>query len=317
MAAEKHSDNRHSIVDQDAAITAYLDGLLRDPDAEHEPEVSTSRRVPGLKVINVPETPAAADPAGDERPDGREAAGIAAMPAVDEPEHDRGDVALDAPDEAMALADEMIESSDAETGLSDAASLESPVTSSPVTPESADSTVAVEAPIRETPGQAASVEALAEPQTREDESSIPVESAEHGPWRWLRVGGMTMAIPADAVASRHPDPVLEPVPGAPTQIAGALSVDGRLRLILSLSALTGLKARGKTQGEVFLLGKGGLWGVLGERVEQPPDLNEASVEWRSETQKASRRAWLAGTASAAGVVVLDEAGLRAALKTSR
>jgi uncharacterized membrane protein YdfJ with MMPL/SSD domain len=68
---------------------------------------------------------------------------------------------------------------------------------------------------------------------------------------------------------------------------------------------------------VLLLGKGGLWGVAGERVDQPPELNDESVEWRNEAQRAARRPWLAGTASAAGVAVLDVTGLRAALKASR
>lgn len=298
MAAEKQHDSRQSIVDQDAAITAYLDGLLRDPDADEATESSAPRKTPGLKVINVPESPAPSAPPVEESP---------APAADDAPPVSAATVAApDAPEVDSSIESE--ERSEVADG------------------SDASGTAEAEMPVEQAPMAAGETAAPAEPSPGPE--STPVEAtptevgdsgqaAEDAPWGWLRIGGMTMAIPADAIESRHPEPVLEPVPGAPSQVAGALSIEGRGRLILSLAAVTGLRGRAEAEIEVFLLGKGGLWGVAGERVEQPPELNEDSVEWRNEAQRASRRPWLAGTASAAGVAVLDVAGLRAALKASR
>lgn len=59
MAMEKqYAGGRHPMVDQDAAITDYLDGLLRDPDGVEPPSPAPTRtrRAPGLKVINVAES---------------------------------------------------------------------------------------------------------------------------------------------------------------------------------------------------------------------------------------------------------------------
>lgn len=293
MAAEKQPDRRQSIVDQDAAITAYLDGLLRDPEADTPPEGSAPRRSPGLKVINVPEAPVAAEP-------------------VPEPT---------APVETSTVGVEDSAGTDANAasdGVADSGQAE---------PESPEEMTDEESTVAEsTPVEAATEETASEPGAIDDEpvmpatsapSAEPVEPAADDRWAWLRVGGMTMALPASAMTSRHADPALDPVPGAPAHVAGALNVDGRPRLILSLAALTGLRERDNATREVFLLGKGGLWGVVGERVDQPPALDDESVEWRSEAQKADRRPWLSGTASAMGVAVLDESGLRAALRASR
>ncbi|RRQ23770.1 hypothetical protein D5687_05755 [Guyparkeria sp. SCN-R1] len=286
MAAEKQTDSRQSIVDQDAAITAYLDGLLRDPDADEAAESSAPRKSPGLKVINVPESPAAGAPSVDEG---------AASTGDDAPLESAATVA--APDvEASNSSIESEEMDASETGAPEITSEEGAFTA---------------------PESVAPAEPPPESDAMQAELSDSSQMADDARWGWLRIGGMTMAIPADAIDSRHPGPVLEPVPGAPSQVAGALSVDGRPRLILSLAALTGMRGRSDAETEVLLLGKGGLWGVAGERVEQPPELDDESVEWRNEAQRAARRPWLAGTASAAGVAVLDVAGLRAALKASR
>lgn len=303
MAAEKQHDSRQSIVDQDAAITAYLDGLLRDPDADALPETSAPRRAPGLKVINVPD---AAEPSAEP-----------AAPA----EESTGEVETSAASEATAEFDSVTESD-----IVEAVGTESESGEPESTVEMSDEEPAAMDPA---PAESATEEPLSEPVTTDlepeattasavpAEREAPVEPVEDDRWVWLRVGGMTMAIPAGAVASRHADPVLDPVPGAPAHVAGALNVDGRPRLILSLAVLTGLRERGTAAREVFLLGKGGLWGVVGERVEQPPALDDEAVEWRSESQKSGRRPWLSGTASAIGVAVLDETGLRAALRASR
>lgn len=292
MAAETRHDKRQSVVDQDAAITAYLDGLLRDPEADDPPEAGAPRRAPGLKVINVPDTPPAAPveesedeaatgegrdvTAGSGDVDGAEAADAAG--AASPP------TAIGSTGEPVDEAPAPVESRAPET------------TSEPVTSDPEPEATATAAP--------------AEPEA-------PVEPVPDARWAWLRVGGMTLALPAEAVAARHVDPVLEPVPSAPAQVAGALNVDGRPRLILSLATLIGLRERDAAAREVLLLGKGGLWGVIGERVDQPPALDDGAIEWRTPAQKTARRAWLAGTAVSAGVAVLDVAGLRAALRASR
>lgn len=296
MAAEKQTDSRRAIVDQDAAITAYLDGLLRDPDADDAAESSGPRKSPGLKVINVPESPAASEPPVDEIPaalgddDPSESAATVAAPGAVDAE----------PSTASTDSGEMDHVAD-ETDVSELAV--------PEIASEATGTAALEPVIPVEPSPASD--------SSEVEAMIANPVGEDASWSWMRIGGMTMAIPVEAVDSRHRHPTLDPVPGAPSQVAGSLSVEGRPRLILSLAALTGMRRRANAETEVLLLGKGGLWGVVGERVDQPPELKDESVEWRSEAQRSTRRPWLAGTASAAGVAVLDVAGLRAALKASR
>ncbi|MFP4463414.1 MAG: chemotaxis protein CheW [Guyparkeria sp.] len=291
MAAEKYSDNRQSIVDQDAAITAYLDGLLRDPDADEPPEPSAPRRVPGLKVINVPEAPVV--------PQARSGS----SPPVAQAADDRGEV------EPSSGAGDAWRPEAGVLGQEPVTVADEPATDEAPTPTESPADTSVE---EAEPGTQAAAESAVSPG-----SEAVVEPGRDGRWGWLRVGGMTMAIPGDAVTARYPEPALDPVPGAPAHVAGALAVDGRPRLILSLAALAGIKERNLAAREVLLLGQGGLWGVVGERVDRAPELDDQAVEWRGEEQKAHRRPWLAGTAPTAGVAVLDVAGLRAALRASR
>lgn len=300
MAAEKQTDSLRSIVDQDAAITAYLDGLLRDPDADDAVESSAPRKAPGLKVITVSESTAAGEPPVDESLETVPENAPSKLAAAVEAPH----AADDEPSMASVESEGMGVVAD-EMDVPGAAALE-------VADQEASSAA---------PEPAALAEPLPESDITKADATESSQAAEDRPlgsaWGWLRVGGMTMAIPADAIDSRHPDSALDPVPGAPPQVAGALSVDGRPRLVLSLASLLGRQGSADAETEVLLLGTGGLWGVAGERVEQPPELHDESVEWRSEAQRTTRRPWLAGTASAAGVAVLDVVGLRAALKASR
>lgn len=304
MAAEKRNQSgSQSIVDQDAAITAYLDGLLRDPEQDEAPEPSRSRKSPGLTVINTTE---AAEPeaTGEARAEDGSADGMVDEPSMPEAEVSPSELAAA---EAMAADTPEPAAGEALAKATDA-------------PADSDEVAAVEEPVDETVLEAEVGEAAIE--SEPSETDIPAEAepvaepAEASPWAWLRVGGMTLAIPADAVVSRHADAALESVPGAPDQVAGALTVDGRPRLILSLAAVTGARGNGNA-AEVLLLGQGGLWGVVGEPAEPPEAFDADAVQWRSESQKAERRGWLAGTHPAAGVAMLDVAGLRAALKGSR
>lgn len=300
MAAEKQTDSRRSIVDQDAAITAYLDGLLRDPDADDAVESSAPRKAPGLKVITVPESTTAGEPPVDESPVAVPENAPSERAAAVEAPH-----AADVEPSMASVESEEMGAVAGETGVPEPAALE-------VADQEAPTTAPEPATLAESPPESDTTKA-----DTTESSQAAEDSPSDSPWGWLRIGGMTMAIPVDAIESRHPDPALDPVPGAPPQVAGALSVDGRPRLILSLASLLGRQGSADAETEVLLLGKGGLWGVAGERVEQPPELHEKSVEWRSEAQRTTRRPWLAGTASAAGVAVLDVVGLRAALKASR
>jgi len=333
MAAEKRSQaNTQSIVDQDAAITAYLDGLLRDPDEEALVEPSRARKTPGLKVIAPePSEPVPADldtdmvhaeapaPVPDSIAGGEEPGVQEHGPAE---EHSVDQSAASGADEPPAP---VAESSPDEQPRVDEAAAGAPEASMAEDDTTAQAAGAGE-PALEDDTAGAPAEAGDQSTQSEDAQQVTAEVAavssepepevEPEPWAWLRIGGMTVAIPAEAVVSRHADAALDPVPGAPAQVAGALSVDGRPRLILSLANVTGARPRGEAT-EVLLLGPGGLWGVVGEPLDQPPALDAEAVQWRSEPQRAERRGWLAGTLPAAGVAVLDVAGLRAALKGSR
>lgn len=315
MAAEKRSQSgSQSIVDQDAAITAYLDGLLRDPEQGEAPAQSRPRKTPGLKVIG-PELDDATVPDGET--DATSADDAPTALAIESGDDELA-ARLDESDETRV--DESPEVNEPPVGSTDGDDM--PDAASPEAAESeraeagASDTPAVSE--SQTDAGRAEEDMAASVGASDDESAsvIAAETNEASPWAWLRVGGMTLAIPAEAVVSRHADAALDPVPGAPSQVAGALSVDGRPRLILSLAAVTGARPRGDAR-EVLLLGAGGLWGVVGEPTEPPEAFDPDAVEWRSESQKAERRGWLGGTNPSAGVALLDVAGLRAALKGSR
>ncbi|MDG4867312.1 chemotaxis protein CheW [Guyparkeria sp. 1SP6A2] len=299
MAIEKqHAGERHSMVDQDAAITEYLDGLLRDPDGSQpiSRQPPRARRAPGLKVINVAEA-LEEEALTENLPDPTETtAAESPLEEAPSPAPQAPDTLISDPEATAEQPAESAEESDAEAKVAastDANAEEELPEARGVKTEVVDESTEVE-------------------QTEEPAGSVEIEEA--SPWGWLRVGKMLMALPAQDIVSRHPEPTLTPVPGAPAHIAGSLEVDGRPRLILSLAGLTGARPRADVDQEVFLLGNGGLWGVLGERVEQPAALEAEAVEWRSDDQRQARRGWLAGTAPSAGVAVLDVQGLRAALK---
>ena len=334
MAVEKRSQsNSQSIVDQDAAITAYLDGLLRDPEQDEMAEPSRSRKTPGLKVI----APEASEPAAEESDVGADESSTPAEPEVlaDEPAGSREARDEVVAEETMEAAGESLTEQGDQTGVAsddetEAVAEESALEESP-SPALDDQAEPDDSVAVATDSSAVEPEVVTEVAAAEEEAAVAPEASGEGvasletgaesptetsPWAWLRVGGMILAIPAEAVVSRYADAALEPVPGAPAQVAGALSVDGRPRLILSLASVTGARARGDA-AEVLLLGTGGLWGVAGEPVDQPPAFDADAVQWRSESQRAERRGWLAGTMPSAGVAILDVAGLRAALKGSR
>ncbi|KTG16451.1 MULTISPECIES: hypothetical protein [unclassified Guyparkeria] len=327
MAAEKQrsQSGNQSIVDQDAAITAYLDGLLRDPEQDEPTPSSRSRKTPGLKVIAAETSESAAveteadEAAKDEVPvpvDAGDAEAEAAVPRDESDEMPSPEV-FDTADEPTAESD----NPEAQDVAASAALVEEMVSAPDETAATAiDESMVEPEPVRDDvvdePSDAAPEAADEMMAAMSAEPEAPVEEAEPSPWAWLRVGGMTLAVPAEAVVSRHVDAALDPLPGAPAQVAGALTVDGRPRLILSLANVTGARPRGD-DAEVLLLGPGGLWGVLGEPADPPAAFDADAVQWRSESQKAERRGWLAGTHPAAGVAVLDVPGLRAALKGSR
>ncbi len=305
MAIEKqHAGERHSMVDQDAAITDYLDGLLRDPDGPEpiSPQPPRTRRAPGLKVINVAES-VEEEALTEDLPDPTDTT------TADSPSEVTPSSASQAPetpsDTVTADPEAIVEqSADSAEETAEEPMLEAPTDADADAEDVASEAFGVENAVVDQP-------------TEVEQTEEPAGSAEIGeasPWGWLRVGKMLMALPAQDIVSRHPEPTLTPVPGAPAHIAGSLEVDGRPRLILSLAGLTGARSRADADQEVFLLGNGGLWGVMGERVEQPAALKAKAVEWRSDEQRQARRGWLAGTAPSAGVAVLDAQGLRAALK---
>ncbi|MBN2872648.1 MAG: hypothetical protein JXJ30_07035 [Halothiobacillaceae bacterium] len=348
MAVEKRNPSgSQSIVDQDAAITAYLEGLLRDPEQEEPPPLTRARKAPGLTVI----APESGEVAGiTARADNASIDGTtrAATPRDakanspgDEGDHTPvDDIAADdiAADDVMPTGDE----SSAVTQGRQAVRVET-VDDIPEEPAEPSASQEAESPVgaaamaplesSERPTDAAVPGALAVAARHAPDEKVgenvgekvgekvgastetPAEQPDPSPWAWLRVGDLTLAIPTKAVVSRHTEVVLDPVPGAPAQIAGAMTVDGRPRLILSLASVTGARPRHEAT-EVLLLGTGGLWGVVGEPAEPPAAFDAGAVQWRDESQKVERRGWLAGTYPAAGVAVLEVAGLRAALSGS-
>lgn len=290
-----HSEHeqRMGLADQDAAIDAYLDGLLRDPDSasywsadasladlddnEHNEgyseqttdDIQQVKRAVGLSLgalskfkVGINEKPILVEKTEINHRDEKRIESVVSI------------------ENHLGLASD-------ETAT-DALSPEKPATAS--IELSKDATARF-------PGARAPVDVV---------TPVKTESA----WRVFAIGQLKVALPSVEIFDIMEDSSLRPISGAPASVAGVIHYQDRPRMILSLDAWLP-KVAGDAQ--IILLGAQGLWGVrVGTEVA---DLtwDEAQTRWRDSSERHASRPWLAGVNRAAGLAFLNVEFLRSAL----
>lgn len=308
-------DQPFGLADQDAAIDAYLDGLLRDPDSEPCWSTDVTRDVVDDDYDEDFTEEAVADFERIKRPLGwslvdlskykTEVIGKRApeetVPLSDQPENQ---VQTTTPDISLHVADsadpvvEQQESIDmsSEAVSSDELSLEM------VSEESVELPEESETPVSITQADS-SVEVLVA-------SAPKIESA----WQVFALGHLKVALPRAEIFDIVDGSFLRPIPGAPASVAGAVSYQDRSRMILSLAAWL---PKVTSDARVVLLGAQGLWGVRVGAELTDLTWDEAQTRWRDASERHAGRPWLAGVNRSAGVAFLAVESLRSALSASR
>lgn len=311
------SEMRHAMAEQDAAILDYLDGLLRESDV-------VNANVANLTLITSVGPVSA--PAIDDDPSDWSLADAEYMESPDDdmPSETVAEVATGAAADDQPAADEavVVMSSDAEAMMAAAMLAEQEV----------GSAVEVGAPTAE----ASAVEAMSVESVEESEPSTVVvppdapEVSEPSPavaevmtgqadtasvdahYLTLRVGSIKLAFARDEIAAIMREVEIEPLRGAPEQVAGSVMHDGKRRMVLSLAPVVIGHAAVPQMQTVIMLG-GGLWGVAGGEIVEDMVVNIDQVKWRSPMERHDVRPWLAGLSRADGVAIVDTAALRRAL----
>lgn len=280
--ADPHDKHAHplGLADQDAAIDAYLDGLLRDP--ENEPYWSADT----MDVVDDYDDGFSAEAVQDfeqvKRPVG--------LSLVDLSKYKTVVINEQVPEEQTSNLPQP------EEPASDALSLEMLAKESIELPEEGEAAVSV-------PRAEPAVEVVAATTQKVGSN-----------WRVFALGHLKVALPSTEIFDIIDGASLRPIPGAPASVAGAVRYQDRSRMVLSLDAWLP-KVTGDAR--VVLLGAQGLWGVRvgAELIDLTWD--EAETSWRDASERGAGRPWLAGVNRAAGVAFLAVDSLRSALNNPR
>lgn len=311
-----HSGHEQStgLADQDAAIDAYLDGLLRDPESESYWSADAS-----MDVLDDYDEGSSEEVVDDfeqiKRPVG--------LSLVDLSKYKTGVIEERVPEEKAPPSpqpEEPVQAKTPDMNLSVAGSVE------PIAEQDAPVVMTPEEPSSD----ALSLEMVAKEPIElpeEDEAPVSVPHAEppvevvvataqkvESDWQVFALGHLKVALPRAEIFDIVDGSSLRPIPGAPASVAGAVSYQDRSRMILSLDAWLP-KVTGDAR--IILLGAQGLWGVrVGAEVA---DLtwDEAETSWRDASERNAGRPWLSGVNRAAGVAFLAVESLRSALSAPR
>lgn len=291
------SEMRHAMAEQDAAILDYLDGLLR------ESEVVGS--VANLTLVSSSSALGAIEQ--DEESSEVEFAEEEAVSTADFDLEDEGASA----EELLAVAAseaEMVEGEPMAEVLSQDAGSPTPASAEPMLTDSFD------VPVQASGDQplAAELEADAPISEMEEAFLEPPAPVVDETYLILTVGSIKLAFPRDEVAATLQMPQIEPLRGAPEQVAGVVEFDGKRRMLLSLAPVVIGHAAVPQNQTVLMLG-GGLWGVAGGPVIDGLTIEPDRIKWRSPSERHGARPWLAGLSRADGVAIVDTAALRRAL----
>lgn len=281
--ADPHDKHAHplGLADQDAAIDAYLDGLLRDPESESLTSADAS-----MDVVDDYDDDFSAE-------------------AVDDFEQIKRPVGLSLVDLSKyktVVIDEQVpeqktpSSHQPEEPSSDALSLETVAREPKELPEEGEAPVCV---------------SQAEPPV--DVVAATTQKAGSG-WRVFALGHLKVALPSAEIFDSVDDSSLRPIPGAPASVAGAVRYQDRSRMILSLDAWL---PKVTSDARLVLLGAQGLWGVRVGAELTDPAWDETETSWRDASERNAGRPWLAGVNRTAGVAFLAVDSLRSALNAPR
>ncbi len=304
------SEMRHAMAEQDAAILDYLDGLLRESDV-------VNANVANLTLISSAD--AAPAPAIDDDPSDWSLAEADA-------EH------MESPDDAMspeAFSEATMEVSSSGQPLDDDASVVAAATEAAVSsgtladqeaPTAEEPTIGAmpAEPVEEIePSAVMTMNGAEVPEPSPVEDEVPATrtggaATVDAHYLTLRVGSIKLAFARDEIDAIMRDAEIEPLRGAPEQVAGSVLHDGKRRMVLSLAPVVIGHAAVPQMQTVVMLG-GGLWGVAGGEVVEDMVVNIDQVKWRSPMERHDVRPWLAGLSRADGVAIVDTAALRRAL----
>lgn len=310
-----HSGHEQSLglVDQDAAIDAYLDGLLRDPnntpywtdDSSTDPvdeyeedypletmgDFQQPKRPVGLSLVDLSKfkTPMA-------EPEATEVA--SSSPQIDEPVQVQStevdSVVIEVAESVVVEWDES-EDTIPEAAVTDAISLEMAAEEQVELAEEYEAAISV-----------APIEQLEPPVDVTPAAAQQIES----PWQVFAVGHLKVALPRAEVFGIVDGSTLRAIPGAPASVAGAVTYQDRSRMVLSLDAWM---PKVNADAQVVLLGAQGLWGVRVGTELTDLSWDDAETSWRDTDERTAGRPWLAGVNRIAGVAFLAVEALRSAL----
>ncbi len=302
------------LADQDAAIDAYLDGLLRDPDSE--PYWSAD----DMDVVDDYDEGYSEEAVGDfeqiKRPVGLSLVDLSKFKAgvIEEP----GPAEMKPP---SPPPEKQVRVKTSDTNLSvevlvePVVEQEVPVVMTPEEPSS--DALSLEMSTKESvvelseQDEATASVTHAEPPV---EAVAAVEQKVESDWQVFALGHLKVALPRAEIFDIVDDSSLRPIPGAPATLAGAVSYQERSRMILSLDAWL---PKVTSDARVVLLGAQGLWGVRVGAELTDLTWDEAETSWRDASERNAGRPWLVGVNRAAGVAFLAVESLRSALSAPR
>jgi purine-binding chemotaxis protein CheW len=299
------------LADQDAAIDAYLDGLLRDPDSE--PYWSAD----DMDVVDDYDEGYSEEAVGDFEQIKRSVG----LSLVDLSKFKAGVIEEPGPAEMKPPSpppEKQVRVKTSDTNLSvevlvePVVEQEVPVVMTPEEPSS--DALSLEMSTKESVVELSEQDEATASVTHAEPPVAAVEQKVESDWQVFALGHLKVALPRAEIFNIVDDSSLRPIPGAPATLAGAVSYQERSRMILSLDAWL---PKVTSDARVVLLGAQGLWGVRVGAELTDLTWDEAETSWRDASERNAGRPWLVGVNRAAGVAFLAVESLRSALSAPR
>lgn len=293
-AAHLSADKPHGLVPQDAALADYLDGLLKDDEAQ-EPSY------PPVKLAIVATQPIPASRPEYELPQ-------QAMPNAFIAPAEATDAATNcAPVPTSDLTLELPQNNTCDPQLSVSIDVEKNTFTAQTEPDQAQ--------MPENPSGllASALPAQAQPGLPHQLSDAS-PNTQLSPWRIFSAGAIKIAIARTEIQDVLSAPPLKPIAGAPPIVAGVIEFEGRARMVLSLPDWLGAQ---KPTDTTLTFGAQGLWGLnVGAEVFDFV-WDEAQTSWREAGKSNPARPGFMGFNQASGLVFIDPSELRALFALKR
>jgi len=293
-AAHLSADKPNGLVPQDAALADYLDGLLKDDQAQ-EPSY------PPVKLAIVATQPLPSSRPEHEPPQ-------AMLNAFIEPAEADDTLAFCASVNASDLTLEIPQGETFGYQLSPRIDGEQNALSAQTEPDQ----------VQTLEGKpSGSLASALLPQAEPDLPSVPSDAlpnTQESPWRIFSAGAIKIAIARTEIQHLLTSFPLKPIAGAPPGVAGVIELEGRARMVLSLPDWLGAQ---KLTDTTLTFGAQGLWGlnVGAEVVDFVWD--DAQTSWRETGARNPARPGFIGFNQASGLVFIDPSELRALFARKR